>query len=305
MKAAAAPRAPVHESIPVRLKFHLRWLGPMAPALTIIALFFLAPIAWTFYIAFTNMELTGATATNYSFVGLQNFRHMFSDSGFRNSVGLTLIFTLGSAVIGQGGLGLLLAILMRGKNGVFRAVLGAIVVGAWVVPEIVAAFIWYAFLNKEGSLNVFLGALHLPQSNWLYAAPMISVILANVWRGSAFSMLVFSAAISDVPQDVLEAASIDGAGPLQRLVRITLPLIKNSIMTNFILITLQTLALFTLIFAMTGGGPGTKTQTLPIYMYQQAFQFYQLGYGSALALVLLVIGAAASLIYVRILKVEI
>lgn len=92
---------------------------------------------------------------------------------------------------------------------------------------------------------------------------------------------------------------------MQRLIRVTLPLIKNSIMTNLILITLQTLALFTLIFAMTGGGPGTKSQTLPIYMYQEAFKFYQLGYGAAIALVLLVIGAVASLIYVRVLRVEI
>ena len=74
---------------------------------------------------------------------------------------------------------------------------------------------------------------------------------------------------------------------------------------SFILITLQTLAMFTLIFAMTGGGPGTKTQTLPIYMYQEAFKFYQLGYGTAVAFVLLAIGAIASLIYVKLLKVEV
>lgn len=277
----------------------------MAPALVIMAIFFAGPVIWTFYIAFTNMELTGSTASNYTFVGVQNFRQMFSDPTFRQSVVLTIIFTLCSAVVGQAGLGMLLALLMRGKNGLFRAVLGAIVVGAWVVPEIVAAFIWYAFLNKDGTLNVFLGALSLPQKNWLYVAPMISVILANVWRGTAFSMLVFSAAISDVPRDLLEAAEIDGANSLQRLMRVTLPLIKSSIMTNLILITLQTLALFTLIFAMTGGGPGTKSQTLPIYMYQEAFKFYQLGYGSAVALILLVIGAVASLIYIRVLKVEI
>ncbi len=277
----------------------------MAPALVIIALFFAGPIIWTFYIAFTNMELTGSTASTYSFVGLQNFQHMFNDPTFRQSVVLTIIFTLGSAVVGQAGLGMLLALLMRGKNGVFRGILGAIIVGAWVVPEIVAAFIWYAFLNQQGSLNVFLGAFGLPQNNWLYVAPMVSVILANVWRGTAFSMLVFSAALSDVPKDLLEAAAIDGAGSMQRLIRVTLPLIKNSIMTNLILITLQTLALFTLIFAMTGGGPGTKSQTLPIYMYQEAFKFYQLGYGAAIALVLLVIGAVASLIYVRVLRVEI
>ncbi len=133
--------------------------------------------------------------------------------------------------------------------------------------------------------------------------PLLSVILASVWRGTAFSMLVYSAAISDVPPDLLEAAAVDGANSLQRLRRVTLPLMKRSIMTNLMLITLMTLSVFTLVFAMTGGGPGTKSETLPIYMYQEAFKYYQLGYGAAVALILLLIGAIFSLIYVRALKV--
>jgi multiple sugar transport system permease protein len=281
-----------------------RRLGPLAPAVVLLLIFMAAPVGFAVYYSFTNTALTGVGASSVSFVGFSNFTRMFSDPTFRESLILTVVFTVGSGVIGQNTLGLLLALLMRGRNGVFRSVLGTIIVTAWVVPEIVAAFIWYAYLNDQGSLNAVLSALHLPHPQWLYVYPMLSVIVANVWRGTAFSMLVYSAAISNLPTDVLEAAAVDGASPLQRLWRVTLPLMRRSIMTNLMLVTLQTLSVFTLIFALTGGGPGDASETLPIYMYQEAFKFYQLGYGAAMTLVLLAIGAIFSLIYVRVLKVD-
>lgn len=283
----------------------LRRLGPLGPAVLLLVLFFAGPILWCVYAAFTNMALTGVGASGASFVGLANFERMFADPMFLRSVVITIVFVVGSAVVGQNCLGLLIALLMHGRNKVFRGTVGSIVVAAWVIPEIVAAFVWYAFLSDRGTLNTVLTALHLPQTAWLYALPLLSVILANIWRGTAFSMLVYSAAISDVPPDVLESASVDGANALQRLRHIMLPLMKRSIMTNLMLVTLQTLSVFTLIFTMTGGGPGGKSQTLPIYMYQQAFGFYQLGYGAAVALILLLIGAVFSLIYVRALRVEV
>jgi multiple sugar transport system permease protein len=282
----------------------LRWLLPMAPALAIMLVFFAGPVFWTFYIAFTNMALTGPGARSVTFIGLENFQSMLRDPTFFQSVLLTIIFAGASAVVGQAGLGMLLALLMRGRNRIFRSVLGAIIVGAWVIPEIVAAFIWYAFLSDGGTLDAILKTVGLPTTNWLYVAPMLSVSVANIWRGTAFSMLVFSAAISSIPPDALEAAVVDGASTMQRVWHITLPLMKGAILSDLILITLQTLSVFVLIFAMTGGGPGTSSQTLPIYMFQQAFKFYQLGYGAAVALILLLIGAVASLIYLRVLEVE-
>jgi multiple sugar transport system permease protein len=281
-----------------------RRLGPLVPAVALLAVFMAAPIGWAVYAAFTNSALTGVGASNASFTGFANFTHMFTDPTFRKSLILTVVFTVGSGVIGQNVLGLLLALLMRGRNGIFRSVLGTVIVAAWVVPEIVAAFVWFAYLNDQGSLNAVLSALHLPHPSWLYVYPMGSVIVANIWRGTAFSMLVYSAAISNVPTDVLEAAAVDGANALQRLWRVTIPLMKRSIMTNLMLVTLQTLSVFTLVFALTGGGPGTASETLPVYMYQEAFKFYQLGYGAAMTLVLLAIGAIFSLIYVRVLKVD-
>ncbi len=117
-------------------------------------------------------------------------------------------------------------------------------------------------------------------------------------------MLVYSAALSDVPGDLLEAASVDGASAWRRFTHITLPLIRRSILSNLMLITLQTLASFGLIYALTGGGPGTASQTTPLYMYEQAFRYFEIGYGSAMALVMLVIGAAFSLVYLRLIKVD-
>jgi multiple sugar transport system permease protein len=279
-------------------------LGPLAPAVVLLLVFMAAPIGWAVYASFTNEALTGVGASGVSFIGFANFTRMFADPTFRQSLVLTVVFTVGSGVIGQNVLGLLLALLMRGRNSIFRSAIGTIIVASWVIPEIVAAFVWYAYLNQQGSLNAVLSFLHLPHPDWLYVYPMFSVIVANIWRGTAFSMLVYAAAMSSLPTDVMEAAEVDGANAWQRLLRVTIPLMKRTIMTNLMLVTLQTLSVFTLIFALTAGGPGTASSTLPIYMYQEAFKFYQLGYGAAMTLVLLAIGAIFSLIYVRVLRVD-
>jgi multiple sugar transport system permease protein len=276
-------------------------LLPLAPALLLLAVFFAGPLLWSVYTAFTDMALSGSAAVH--FTGLTNFRRMFADPSFVQSLELTVLFVVGSAVIGQNCLGLLLALLLRGRRQVVRTSITGLVIGAWVVPEVVAGFAWYAFLYKTGTLNSILGHFGLSQ-NWLYTTPMLAVILANTWRGTAFSMLVYSAALSDVPPELLEAAAVDGASGWARLRYVTLPLIRRAIVSNLMLITLQTLASFGLIYVMTGGGPGTASSTTPLYMYQQAFQFYQLGYGTAMALVLLVLGALFSLIYLRLIKLE-
>ena len=149
-----------------------------------------------------------------------------------------------------------------------------------------------------------LSGLGLGTQDWLFSLPIVAVSIANIWRGTAFSMLVYSAALSDIPLEIEEAAQVDGASGWRRLVSITLPMIRRSIMTNLMLITLQTLSVFGLIFTMTRGGPGTKSQTLPLYMYEQAFSFGNLGYGTAIAIMLLLVGAVFSLIYLRALDVD-
>jgi multiple sugar transport system permease protein len=276
-------------------------IGAFLPALLLLGVFFAGPLLWAVYSAFTDVALTGSAEIN--FVGVDNFTTMWQDQQFWNSLWLTLVFVVGSAVIGQNTLGLLIALLLRGRSKTSRAFVSGLVIAAWTVPETVAAFCWYSYLHREGTLNGILDWFGLSQ-NWLYTTPMLAVILANVWRGTAFSMLVYQAALNDVPPELHEAAAVDGASAWQRLRRVTLPLIRRSIVTNLMLITLQTLAAFGLIYVMTKGGPGTKSSTTPIYMYQESFQFYKLGYGTAMALVLLVIGAIFSLIYVRLIKVD-
>lgn len=168
----------------------------------------------------------------------------------------------------------------------------------------VAGYLLYTFFASEGSLNAIITAIGLPPQDLLFSLPIIAVAFANVWRGTAFSMLVYSAALSSVPSDIYESAAIDGAGPVRRFWSVTVPMLRPAIATNLMLITLQTLSVFGLIFIMTGGGPARQSQTLPLYMYEQAFSYGQLGYGTAVALLLLLIGAAASLVYLRLLPEE-
>ena len=275
---------------------------PLAPAVILLVVFLAGPILYCLYSAFTDMALTGASGAQW--VGLDNFREAFASPQFRQSLLYTLVFTILSAIIGQNVLGMLLALLMRAGNRVVRAFVSAIVVGAWVMPEVVAGYMWSAFLGDRGSLNEILGKLGMGSQDWLYAVPIVAVSLANVWRGTAFSMLVYSAALSDVPKEIEESATMDGAGTFARLWWVTLPMIRRSITTNLMLITLQTLSVFGLIWTMTRGGPSNKSTTLPIFAYQQAFQLSQLGYGTALALVLLAIGGVFSIVYLRALRLE-
>lgn len=276
---------------------------PLVPSVVLLLLFLAGPIAYCVYYAFTDMRLTGASATH--FVGFRNFTKAFGDTNFRNAVVLTLLFTVLSSIVGQNVLGLFLAMLMRSASRAVRTVVSTVVVVSWVIPEVVAAYLLYAFFRREGELNAILRVLHLPQQNWLYTLPIVAVSLANVWRGTAFSMLVYSAALQEVPAEITEAAEVDGANRRQRLWHVTLPMIRRSIGTNLMLNTLQTLSVFGLIYVMTRGGPGNRSETLPLYMYEQAFQDSLIGYGTAVALMLLVVGALFSVFYLRLLRTEV
>lgn len=280
-------------------------MAPLIPAIVLLAVFLLGPIVVSFSGSFTDASLSGAAARASRFVGLANYEKLFADPDFPKSVVLTLVFLFASAVVGQNTAGLALALLMRSAHRAVRSLVGLVVITAWVLPEIVAAFAAYAFFTQEGTLNAVLGWFGLDGPNWLYSFPMVSIILANVWRGTAFSMLVYSAAVQEIPPEIDESAQVDGAGGLARLLHITLPAIRRSISTTLMLTTLQTLSVFTLIFVMTGGGPGTSSSTLPILAYEEAFKFSQLGFGTAIATIMLVVGALFSLVYIRVLKPEV
>jgi multiple sugar transport system permease protein len=286
---------------PARAGRSLRWL-PIGPATGLLLLFLAGPIAYCGYIALTDVQLSGQKTV--SFIGFDNFRRALGDDNFRNAVWLTLLFTIASSVIGQNLLGLTLATLMQRASRSVRSLTGMVVVVAWVLPEVVAGFLLYAFFRDEGTLNAILSWLHLPGQDWLFTLPILAVSFANVWRGTAFSMLVYSAALTEIPSEVTESAHVDGANAAQRLWHLTLPMIRRAVGTNLMLNTLQTLSVFGLIWAMTRGGPGNRSQTLPLFMYEQAFKNSLIGYGTAVALLLLLVGALFSVCYLRLLREE-
>ncbi len=273
----------------------------LLPTSALLLFFFIWPIALSVYYSMTDMTLSGRKSQAFSFVGFENFARLSQDPLFIRSFVNTLVFLVFSAIIGQMVLGFLIALLMKGKNRRLRSATGITVLAGWIAPEVIVSFCWIAFFGSSGTLNAALqglGVLARPIA-WLVTFPMVSVIIANIWHGTAFSMLQFQAALDDIPVSVEEAAQVDGAGPMRRFLSIILPMIRGTVTTNGVLITLRTLGVFGLIYAMTGGGPGTQSTTLSIYMYKQAFSSYQMGYGTAIALTLLLVGVVLSLVYVR------
>ena len=273
----------------------------LSPAGILVMALFIIPTIYALYIGFTNMQLLGPHAQHFWFTGLANLRQMIHDPVFWSSVKLTLIFVIGSGIIAQTVIGFALALLGQRAHFTVRATVGSIVILAWVLPEIAVAFIWYAFGQAGGTLSQLIAH---PADDLLATVPLLIVCVANAWRGTAFSMLILSAGLRNVPAEVDEAAQLEGASYRQRLWRVTIPIMRPTIMVNMLLITIGTISDFTLIFAMTQGGPGNETAILPVYMYIQAFQFNDLGYGTAIALALIVIGALLSVVYIRQLRPE-
>lgn len=273
----------------------------LIPALVLLLAFFIIPIVLTVYYSFTNMALTGAAAQNFQFIGLENYKRILSDPNTLVSIRNTFIFLIGS-LVGQSVLGFLIAYFMKGKAKAFRSVVGPCILAGWVMPEIVVSLCCLAFFDVSGTFNKIIGTLHIPGVDFIYGHPMMTIIIANVWHGIAFSMLNFQSALDNVSGDIEEAARVDGANRIQTLVRIIVPCIKDTIATNTMLNTLSTLGVFGLIWALTGGGPGMSTTTLPIYMYNQGLKNFQLGQGTAVGMILLFVGAVCSIIYTRLLK---
>lgn len=251
-----------------------------------------------FYGHFTD----GGSAQAMKFVGFRNFIEIFKDPKLLTVLKNTMVFLVFSGIIGQQCLGFLLASLMRGKNRLVRKFVGFTVVAGWITPEVIAAFMFSSFFADAGTLNKITGIFGISPVSWLFTFPMACVVIANIWKGSAYSMMMFQASLDNISDDIVEAAKIDGANGFQILLRITLPMIKSTMATTFVIVTLSTLGAFGLVFAMTGGGPAIMTTTLSIFMYQKAFIAYQIGYGMAIALFILAIGILLSLVYIRLIR---
>jgi multiple sugar transport system permease protein len=284
------------------------YIAALLPALGLVALFFLGPALWAVYASFTNMALVGADAANPRFVGLANYQQLFRDPDFFTVLRNSVAFVVGSAVIGQFVLGLLLALLLdhaeqrgfKGGNLVYAAVLLA-----WVDPTLIAGFLWAAMFDfYYGTLNVALKSIGLPPQPWLADNAMLAVIIANTWRGTAFTMLIFISGLKTIPAEIYEAARVDGANAWRRFWDHTLPNLKYIALLALLNITIATLGAFILILGLTGGGPGIRTEVISLYAYHSAFQARQIGYGSAIAMVMLAINFLFAGIYLRVFKTE-
>lgn len=270
----------------------------LTPALILMLLFYIWPLVLCVYYSFTNLALTGSAAANFQFVGLKNFQTMLSDRGFATSITNTLMFLVGS-LVGQQVLGFGLAYFMRDSSISIRRGVGIVILAAWIMPELVASLCCYNLFTVGGTMNAILGFFGIEPVAWLFDHPMLSIVLSNVWRGTAFSMMVYQSAMDSISRDVEESAMLDGVTKMQNVIYIIIPQLKQTIWTNTLMNTLKTLGCFSMIYAMTGGGPGSSTQTLSIFTYLRAFKNNKLGYACACSLVLMLLGAIISIFYIR------
>ncbi len=280
----------------------------LLPALLFVFVFIILPFFWIAVVSFTNRTLTGPTAVDPDFVGFSNYLRLFDPgrllrSGqFGSSLLITAQFVFFSAIVGQTILGLTLAGFFYGRRGWVRETVQTLAILAWIMPDVVVAFAWFAFLNRDaGTLNQILSGLGLGNPDWLLGLPLVSIILFNIWRGTAFSMLLFSSALGSIPPSYLETASVVGANAWQKVRDIILPLIKTHIVTVLILITLWTFNTFTP-FLLTGGGPAFQTEVVSIFTYRTAFRFFRFGEGSAVGMIMMLINLFLALGYLMILR---
>ena len=279
----------------------------LLPALIVIGIFFLGPALWAVYISFTDYALLGPSARHPKFIGLENYARMLRDPLFLQSFYNSAVFVVGSAYLGQFLIGLGIALLLhyseriglRGGTLVYSTVL----VG-WVVPALLAGFIWVAMYDYYyGTLNTLLKLAGLRPVSWLSKElAMPSVIIANIWRGTAFTMILFLSGLETVPPEIYDAARIDGASGLQTLRYVTLPLLKEIIVIDLLSITMSTFGVFIIILTLTNGGPGFATEVLALYAYHRAFQNYEIGYGSAISVFLMLVNIALGVAYIKFTK---
>ncbi len=285
-----------------------KWLlyGFLLPAFLLLVAFYIFPAIWAVHTSFTNLALTGAAALNPKYIGLRNFQKLFSDPEFFNALGRTGIYAMGT-ITGQFVIGMISALLMNRRRLLGQGILLAAVVLPMVIPSLIQALLWQSMLaNGEfGTLNRLIGLFGIAPVQWVREVPMFSVILVNFWNNSGFAMILFLAGLENIPRELLESAEIDGATGFQQLLYIKLPLIRYVILLWLLLNTLGCFNTFELIYALTGGGPGTSTTTMGIYIYNAGFRYFELGIGSAAGLVLLAVSLIMALIYVRLMRVEV
>lgn len=278
----------------------------LAPLLAVVTVFYLYPAAQVVRFAFTDAELSDET---YSY-GLSTIRMLLTDPELGGILRVTLVFVVASVVL-QLFLGLIVALLIQ--RGVRRRLPGSIVVrtvvlSSWVIPGVLVGVVWQIVLNenRQGLVNATvtgLGGDVIPFLSDPQLA-LATVVIANVWRGTAFSMILQYAGLQAIPPALYEAAVVDGASAWQTFIHVTLPSLRPILMINLILITISTFNTFDMVLALTGGGPGRATEVLALRAYNVLFQQLDLAGASAVALLMLLLTLGLTVVYNRFLDTE-
>src|SRR4051794_881937 len=271
----------------------------LSPGLLIFSVFTVFALLFGFYLTFHEWNLI---SEDKPFVGLQNYVDMTQDAGFLKSIVNTFYFTGASVPITMV-IGFFLALMLNQAirfKGVFRTLFFL----PQVTPFVVVAIIWKWLYNGDyGLFNFYLLKLHLIREPLLWLADqhlaMPAVILMSVWSGVGFSMVIYLAGMQGIPQELHEAAKVDGAGSWSRLRHVTIPQLAPTTLFLLVMGIIGSLQVFTQIFVMTKGGPVERTTTMVYYIYEAAFKFYEMGYATTLAFVLFAITLVFTWIQLR------
>lgn len=276
------------------------------PSAIIIAMVLLYPILYSVYLSFFE-TLPGPGTLILTPVGLKNYMETIKSPEWWLALGRSAYLVLYDIVVGMS-LGLGIALLLN-KEFRLRGIARALVLFPYVLPSIVKALMWRWIYNADyGFLNGFLFQLGIIRNYipWL-SDPKLAIhmiILANIWEGTPFAIIMYLAALQTIPKELYEAAGVDGATPWQMFTKITLPLIRS---ITFILIVIKTVAtfkVFELVYALTAGGPGDSTQVVGYLIYSTTFASFKFGKGAAMSFILLIIVLALVLIYFKLFQSE-
>jgi multiple sugar transport system permease protein len=273
------------------------------PAVVYMLIFVGYPIVHNIILGFQDVDVMNFLRGQKHFVGFENYVELFHDEVFFKSVGNTFVFTV-CCLFFQFLIGFALAMFFNRKFSFARPVRGILMM-PWMIPMTITALMFkFMFSTKVGVVNNILTGLGITSANieWLtdQNIAMIPVIIANVWIGIPFNMILISTGLTSIPGEVYESAAIDGAGPFQQFIRITLPLMRSTIESILVLGFIYTFKVYDLVYVMTSGGPVNSTQLMSTYSYKLSFDNFLYSKGSAVANALLVILLLVGIVYLRI-----
>ncbi len=265
------------------------------PTLAILAIFRFLPMLQAFYLSLTQYDLVHAP----KFIGLANFVDLVHDPLFLKSARVSLTYVAFS-VIPVLPLSLGLAILFNRSLWLKNLLRSAIFMPV-VMPAVVMAVVWTFMYQQDGVINTILGWFGIDSIAWLRssASALWAVILIGIWRATPYYMIIFLAGLQAIPADYYDAARIDGAGRWASFWNITLPLLKPTTLLVVVMNVIVAMKVFAVPLIMTGGGPGDATRVLPLFIYQTAFEFFDMGRAAAMSVFLFVAVMLFSFIQVR------